>query len=93
MKTYLKNKRAYARKRGYLSESTNQKQSRHDDDDDEEEEEDVGHDEEKEKEDADHDDEDEEEQEKKEDGWNRGNGWGVDPNEDADDFYMEDEEV
>jgi hypothetical protein len=41
LKTYLKNKRAYARKKGYLTESTNQKQGgcRDDDDDDDDEEE------------------------------------------------------
>ena len=38
MKTYLKNKRCYARKRGYLTEKTNQKQEHYDDDEEEEQE-------------------------------------------------------
>jgi len=39
LKTYLKNKRCYARKRGYLTEKTNQKQEHYDDDEEEEEQE------------------------------------------------------
>ena len=39
IKTYLKNKRAYARKQGYLVENTNKKQIRPDDKEEEEEEE------------------------------------------------------
>ena len=74
LKTYLKNKRAYARKRGYLTENTNQKQAQHDDDDEEEEEEEdrddkeeVGHMHVDDEEDGDDDDEQEE------NGWSRGN--------------------
>ena len=39
MKTYLKNKCCYARKRGYLTEKTNQKPEHYDDDEQEEEQE------------------------------------------------------
>jgi hypothetical protein len=39
LKTYLKNKRSYARKQGYLTEKTNQKPEQSDDDDDEQQEE------------------------------------------------------
>jgi hypothetical protein len=39
LKTYLKNKRAYARRQGYLTESTNQKQGRHDEDEEQNEDE------------------------------------------------------
>ena len=60
LKSYLKNKRAYACKRGYLTENTNQKQGwrQHDDDDDDDEEE-----------------EEEEEEEEGGYEWSRGNGW------------------
>lgn len=71
LKTYLKNKRAYARKRGYLKENTNQRQGRHDDDDEEEEDGRDDDDEEQEE-------QEQEEQEQEENGWNRGNGWGND---------------
>ena len=79
-----RNKRAYARKRGYLKEKTNQKDCHGDDDDDnnnnDEEEEDGG------------DEEDEEvaekvaekEQEQEANEWIRGKGWGMD---DDDDIY------
>ena len=91
LKTYLKNKCSYARKRGYLSEKTNQRQGRHD----EEDEEGAGHG------DIEDEDEDEEEQEQEEgegqgeeqeqeqgeDQWTRGNGWGVNGFEDN---YAED---
>ena len=92
MKTYLKNKCAYARKQGYLRENTNQKQGRNDDAEEEEkdddaEEKDEG---EEEEEDAGHDDEEGQRQmqEQGEDGWDRGHGWGAnseDMNEDEDD--------
>ena len=60
MKTYLKNKRAYARKKGYLTESTNQKQGGcNDEEEEEEEEEEEG----QKKQDDDDDDDDEEEEE------------------------------
>jgi hypothetical protein len=93
LKTYLKNKRAYARKRGYLTENTNQKQGRHENDEDEDDEDDD--------EDEDDDDEGKEgkgkererdmvvEKEQAKDGWNRGNGWGADfkgSDEDDDDL-------
>ena len=42
MKTYLKNKRSYARKRGYLTEKTNQKLEQSDDDEQEKQEERLG---------------------------------------------------
>jgi hypothetical protein len=74
LKTYLKNKRAYARKRGYLKESTNQNQGQHHEEEDEDE--DAGHEDEEEEENAGHDDDEEEEEE--EDMWNRGDGWGMD---------------
>ena len=69
LKSYLKNKRAYARKRGYLTENTNQKQGwrQHDDDDD-------NNEEEEEEEDG----EEKNEEEEEEGGgyeWSRGNGW------------------
>lgn len=44
MKTYLKNKCSYARKRGYLTEKTNQKQEHYDDDEEEEEQDQMGRD-------------------------------------------------
>ena len=80
MKTYLKNKRAYARKRGYLKEKTNQKQGRHDDDE-EDEEGDEGYD------DDDEEDGEEEDTKLEEDdyGWNRGDGWGAESNNMEDD--------
>ena len=90
LKTNLKNKRAYARKRGYLRENTNQKQGQHDDDDaeeenDDDEEEDGGHDDEEE-EDGGHDEEEGQgqKQEQKEEGWKRGLGWGVNSEDDMD---------
>ena len=42
LKTYLKNKRSYARKRGYLNETTNQKQDQYDHEEEEQEEERLG---------------------------------------------------
>ena len=77
MKTYLKNKRAYARKRGYLKENTNQKHGQHHEED-EDEDEDAGHEDDEEENEGHNDDDDEEEEEEEEDGWNRGNGWGKD---------------
>jgi hypothetical protein len=42
VKTYLKNKRSYARKKGYLAETTNQKQEQEQEEEEEEEEEEEG---------------------------------------------------
>jgi hypothetical protein len=42
VKTYLKNKRSYARKKGYLTETTNQKQDTEEEEEKEEEEEGRG---------------------------------------------------
>ena len=93
LKTNLKNKRAYARKRGYLSDNTNQKQGRHDDDaeeekddDDDEEEEDGGHDEEEGQGQG-------QKQEQKEDGWDRGLGWGANSEDDMYEDEGEDDDV
>lgn len=74
LKTYLKNKRAYARKRGYLTD-INQKPNRYDDVDD-----DDGEEQEQDEQEQDEQEQDEQEQENGEieegDGWfNRGNGW------------------
>jgi hypothetical protein len=82
LKTYLKNKCAYAHKQGYLTENTNQKQGRHEDDEDEDED-DEGKGKERER------DMVAEKQEQAKDGWNRGNGWGADfkgSDEDDDDL-------
>ena len=79
LKTYLKNKRAYARKRGYLTENINQKQAQLDGDDDEEEEEEGdGDGDDKEVEDEhmhvdDEDDDGDDDDEQEENGWSRGN--------------------
>jgi len=79
LKTYLKNKRSYGRKRGYLGEKTNQKQ-----DLEEEEEEDKQDKESDEEKDKETDEEDDQEIHKDRE-WARGSGWGRDPS--ADDMY------
>ena len=70
LKTYLKNKRSYAHKKGYL-ENANQKQDSDgdgDDDDQQEEEEEKG-----------------EDKEAESHQWNRGDGWKRDPANQTDD--------
>jgi hypothetical protein len=91
IKTYLKNKRTYARKQGYLMENTNQKQHRHDDEDDDEDEEEEEGQQQQQKE-----QEEEESQEEGNDketeggnGWlNRGDGWHRGPTDE--DIYGSD---
>lgn len=88
LKTYLKNKRAYARKKGYLTE-TNQKHILDEDEEEEQIEEPLPEQEQEE--------EVEEDQENEEDGgWlNRGNGWfrGSGAAEDAPEDAPEDDDI
>ena len=86
LKTYLKNKCAYARKRGYLVENTNCKQDWHDDDEEDEVEDEV----EEEPEEEEEEEEDNKGKNKETEGenvWGRGNGWGKIYEDD--DFYAQ----
>ena len=78
IKTYLKNKRTYARKQGYLTENTNRKKQHwHDEDEEEEEEQQQKEQEEESQEEGNY------EETEEGNGWlNRGNGWCRGPTDD-----------